>query len=925
MNARVSRLTVAPRGRFGELQDARIYFDEKMIPHIFAESDGAAFFALGYTHVLTYPVGALTNLQRYSGRYAEAVGQDGLGWDHLMHLWEVEEVCREQEAALLASKPELHELLAAYVRGLNEARSWWASNAQAITELVDDDPVGGAALHFDPVPKIFDREKPYQVHPRQQIEHLLSLPITLGHVFSLSLALSSGLELYSGSGLPPPAYHPLDAPGDDQPSDRRGATDSRSNGWVVRLPGEAPFTHSDTHQPFNTPAYRNHFVHVTGKDYRAAGVSMPGLPYVYLGHNDNLSWLFTGVANAAYYAGRIRPITRNVWRLPRGPGPRYFFGGQPIALRIKQLDFRFWDGQRLVPDPSNPHWFVYMPAESPQLRDYPVTKGFPPGQLEYEQAAFRYAGNPCEFFVRLGMAQDIATAEALAREGKAFLFGEGINLLLADSAGSMKYVLLSKVPRQGPGARSLHPWTSNGDQRLDGRDPSQRWELANGSFFHAFDELPQVRVAGSLPGGRVWINNNVTPDLVEEPSTINPATFPDYMVWKDGSGTPLSISTWRQVRARELLQSPGNLEDAGVDLQDRWMVSMWPFFELRAVQLGGSSLLGLRAFINAHKAEHGADFLADPESRVMPFTALLQGYYLSKLEGLLACPQANLAQCRLGRDPLLQVSPTILAQWNENRDAIDHALQQTATLWEQAVIANKTLLEPILRDPACFQDAVTPEPWGPANSVYRASTEDLRWGMTSFIVVTPHFIRPFPVEQLPLNRLDLLVSLSLHSAACPREVPSIGILLPSGNYQSRFHSTPRPAVYPGAGTEHSMFVSTNAHQGVVRYDQALYPPLNAVNPSPSTMLYVPLSAGSQVIFSVQLQAGAPPACRVLAALGATEVTTTIRQSGNGPVVIDREDRFRPSSAFAQRSWYSLPRTEAQVQAESIRSLGLQML
>ena len=121
-----------PHSAFGQSQDFIVRYDEQMVPHIFGETDEAAYYALGYTQMLDFPVGTLVNLWRYSGRYAEFVGRKkylseptALEIDRQNLHWELPQLADLQETQL---DPQIRELLQAYVRGVNDGRAWWRAS-----------------------------------------------------------------------------------------------------------------------------------------------------------------------------------------------------------------------------------------------------------------------------------------------------------------------------------------------------------------------------------------------------------------------------------------------------------------------------------------------------------------------------------------------------------------------------------------------------------------------------------------------------------------------------------------------------------------------------------------------------------------------------------------------------------------------------
>ena len=104
----------------GLSKEVQVYFDKYGIPHIYAQSERDAYFALGYLHAQE----RLAQLELYrrlsTGRFAEIVGKSGITTDKIMRTVGVTENAR-RSAKLLREGPDTRfkTVVLAYLAGIN--------------------------------------------------------------------------------------------------------------------------------------------------------------------------------------------------------------------------------------------------------------------------------------------------------------------------------------------------------------------------------------------------------------------------------------------------------------------------------------------------------------------------------------------------------------------------------------------------------------------------------------------------------------------------------------------------------------------------------------------------------------------------------------------------------------------------------------
>ena len=269
-----------------------------------------------------------------------------------------------------------------------------------------------------------------------------------------------------------------------------------SNDWVVSgahtVTGK-PLLSNDMHLGHQMPNLW-YEAHLHSGDFNVAGVTLPGMPFVIVGHNDRVAWGFTNVgptvtdvyienfnAQGAYQ-------TPTGWQQPEHRSEVIHVKGKPdIAVDVKIT------------------------------RHGPIITGLVPG--ETRPLALRwtlYDGLHIPFF-------DVNAAHNWDEFQKAFslLDAPGQNVVYADVDGNIGYHTTGKVPRRAAGDGSLP---------VSGADDAHEW-----TSYIPFDKLPSIY---NPPSGIIaTANGRITPD--DYPNSIS-------MEWE---------APWRTSRIYHVLES----------------------------------------------------------------------------------------------------------------------------------------------------------------------------------------------------------------------------------------------------------------------------------------------------------------------------------------------------------------------------------
>jgi len=240
---------------------ATIYRDIYGIPHVYADSEEAAAYALAQAQCEDLGTQVFDNLRTASGRRAELSGEEALAVDRIMHLWRVPETA---ERTWRESPRRTQRFLQAFCDGLNDYRR-------------DHPDECRTALEADPV----------------QVISLLRWSDVLPSHGVVQVKVNAGLK------QPPPQL----------------AFPNQSSTWAIgpsRTASGRPILFIDPHWPAQgMTSWWEFHVH-TGR-LQAGGFTLPGLPFVGLGYTDGVAWAGTagGADSSDVFELQMNPSNSN--------------------------------------------------------------------------------------------------------------------------------------------------------------------------------------------------------------------------------------------------------------------------------------------------------------------------------------------------------------------------------------------------------------------------------------------------------------------------------------------------------------------------------------------------------------------------------------------------------------------------------------
>ena len=313
-----------------------ITFDESDVPHIKANTQADALFALGYLHATERSWQMEVNRRLASGRLSEILGSETVKIDRFIRTLGIKRAAERQfDRYPVAAK----RLLQAYADGVN------TGNAQL-----------GWAL---PVEYFLTGSKPGHWSPTDSVAWMLMMAYDLGgnwdkelQRFELSQFLSTKqiweilppyevgspvsnvdfAKLYKGLNVFNPTTGPSEEKSKKLPTTELGSLDLPggkdgigSNNWALsgKLTSSGkPLLANDPHLGLSAPAIW-YFAHLDAPGMNVIGGTLPGIPGVVLGRTDKFAWSFTNTNPDVQdlYIEQIDPSNPGMYRGPDGPLP----------------------------------------------------------------------------------------------------------------------------------------------------------------------------------------------------------------------------------------------------------------------------------------------------------------------------------------------------------------------------------------------------------------------------------------------------------------------------------------------------------------------------------------------------------------------------------------------------------------------------
>ncbi len=426
--------------------------DELGVPHIAAACEEDALFVQGFVTAQDRLFQMDLARRTAAGELAEVFGPAALSGDRDARMLRLRRLAEQQYRSLGG---EDRRALAAYTRGVNFF----------LETHRDRLPVEFTLLRYDP--------RPWSVTDSLLVGLQLFriLTTTWGEDLLRHQALQHG-EADKIRALFPVRTGLEAGPG--------------SNAWALsgsRSATGKPLLASDPHLPFSVPSFW-YQVHLQAPGLNAAGVTVPGLPGIIIGHNERIAWAVTNLQFDVQdlYIEQLDPATGEY--LYRGRRVRAALEREWIAVRgAKPVEVPVWvtiHGPVVVIQ-GNLHMALrWTAAERGAAAPYPVLK------------------------------LNRATNWAQFRHALSLLAGPPQNFVYADVDGN--------IGRQVAGLLPVRR-AANGDFPVDGASGEYEWD-----GFIPFEELPSVL----NPASGMIVSANENPFPPDYPYKVSGVFAPGY-------------------------------------------------------------------------------------------------------------------------------------------------------------------------------------------------------------------------------------------------------------------------------------------------------------------------------------------------------------------------------------------------------------
>lgn len=486
--------------------DVKIERDAQGIPTITASTSNNAMYGLGFVHAQDRLWQLETHRRIGSGRLAEAFGEPGLETDKFLRALGVKRAAAAQWAV---ASPEARAALLAYTAGINAY----------IQTAMKARPPEFLALGLQPEPWT----------PQDSMAWAIMMAWDLGGNWTtelLRMRLSLTLPVNRIDELIPP--YPGNAGNAGEPADKplittdysalfkglnvdgklgqtalnfapeSGVEGIGSNNWVVHgthTTTGMPLLANDPHLKLSAPALW-YFARMQAPGFKVAGATMPGLPFVVLGQNDNVAWGFTNTAPDVQdlYLERIKPGAPDEYQTPDG-WAKFTVVNEVIKVKGRP--------DVILAARSTRHGPVI--SDGPSYDGLLGPHGLPNAKPAYTLAMRWTALDPDPSTLDAGLAFARASSVADFIRASASYLAPMQNMVVADKAGHIAMVSAGRVPVRKP------------ENDLKGQVPSPGWDAKyDWDGFVAADQTPR-----EIDPARGWI--------ATANQRIHPPSYPHYI------------------------------------------------------------------------------------------------------------------------------------------------------------------------------------------------------------------------------------------------------------------------------------------------------------------------------------------------------------------------------------------------------------
>ncbi len=418
--------------------------DKWGVPHIYAQNDEDVFFAQGFVHAQDRLWHMEMNRRLPAGRLSEIFGDLALSADTLMRRVGLQRAAKND---WMHASTETVAALNAYARGVNEFLNTHSNKLPIEFTLLRYKPepwrpldslawikmmAWGQGINWDGEllrAAILDKLGPERAAKLLGSDLADTNPIILNHT-------------------PIPGFERLVAElRDAKKFLNLSAPVGMSNNWVVdgaKSATQQPLLANDPHLPMQMPSLW-YEAHLITPEWQAAGVTLPGVPLVVIGHNQDLAW---GVTNAF-----VDTQDLYIEQFDAHDPTRYRVNDGWETAQVTREEIR-------VKGRAQPHSVdVTITRHGPVMDDWQIHTG----DAQPLRLALRWVGHDASRTLHAGLhlmrARNWSEFNAALRDWSE----PALSFVYADRAGNIGYRLAGNTPlrKKGKGATPVPGWTDD--------------------------------------------------------------------------------------------------------------------------------------------------------------------------------------------------------------------------------------------------------------------------------------------------------------------------------------------------------------------------------------------------------------------------------------------------------------------------------
>ena len=412
--------------------EVKIYFDSLAVPCVFAEDDEDVAFTLGYLHASERMFSMDMIRRAGEGRLSEIFGQETLPFDKMFR---TVGLSRTAKMIMANMSPEALKLLEAYSRGVNfylkekknkypvefdvlgyQPEEWKPEHSVIVIRMMAWELNLGwwTDLSFTELVQKLGEEKVKEVLPEYPENAPTIIPFEIkkfGQINTNFINTDKAFRKFIGMT----------------------GTHLGSNNWVVSPQMSAsgkPIIANDPHLAYRAPGIWYAAV-INSPSWNASGVTLPGVPGIVIGKNDNISWTLTNIMTdetdfyfETFDSTHTKYLVDETWKeLEIVQDTIFRRDGIGVPIEIKQTH------RGPVISNIHPYNFVYNKDEST----------FPPISMRWLGNEF---SDEMDAFLKINKAKNWSEFKSAVEKFNT----PGQNFVYADREGNIGYIFGGALP-----------------------------------------------------------------------------------------------------------------------------------------------------------------------------------------------------------------------------------------------------------------------------------------------------------------------------------------------------------------------------------------------------------------------------------------------------------------------------------------------